>query len=145
MAWWCEAVNCCLGQCCQGCFSSPQCPSYQIRKIVCCACAGGVSPATDYERNSYLAIPHASRHVRNARAVMHVGIAHPRRRGKRSRHSRRIHTPQFCVSDKRPMRHQATMSERHRWHMFSARCDICGLIQLKMTVTRRANKQCLNS
>ena len=46
---------------------------------------------------------HASRHVSDARAVMHVGIANPRWRGKRSRHSRRIRNPQFYVSDKRPM------------------------------------------
>ena len=34
---------------------------------------------------------------------MHVGIAIPRWWGKRSRHSRRMHNPQFYVSDKRPM------------------------------------------
>ena len=39
----------------------------------------------------------------HARAVMHVGIANPRCRGKRSRHSRRRGNPQFYVSDKRPM------------------------------------------
>ena len=44
---------------------------------------------------------HASRHVRHARAVMHVGIANPRWRGKRSRHSRRMRNPQICVSGKR--------------------------------------------
>ena len=33
---------------------------------------------------------YASRHVRDARAVMHVGFANPRRRAKRSRHSRRM-------------------------------------------------------
>ena len=43
------------------------------------------------------------RHVRHARAVMHVGIANPRWRGKRSRHSRRMRNPQFYVSGKRPM------------------------------------------
>ena len=43
---------------------------------------------------------HASRHVRHARAVMHVGIASPRWRGKRSWHSRRIRNPQFYVSGK---------------------------------------------
>ena len=46
---------------------------------------------------------HASRHVRHARAVMHVGIAKPRWRRKRSRHSRRMRNPQFYVSGKRPM------------------------------------------
>ena len=38
---------------------------------------------------------HASRHVRDARAVMHVGIAYQRWRGKRSRHSRRMRTRNF--------------------------------------------------
>ena len=38
---------------------------------------------------------HASRHVRDARAVMHVGIACPRWRGKRSRHSWRMRTRNF--------------------------------------------------
>ena len=46
---------------------------------------------------------HASRHVRHARAVMHVGITIPRWRGKRSRHSRRMRNPQCYVSGKRPM------------------------------------------
>ena len=39
----------------------------------------------------------------HARAVMHVGIANPWRRGKRSRHSRRMRNPQFYVSRKRAM------------------------------------------
>ena len=34
---------------------------------------------------------------------MHVGIANPRSRGKRSRHSRRMRNPQFYVSGKRPI------------------------------------------
>ena len=38
-----------------------------------------------------------------ARAVMHPGIANPRWRGKRSRHSRRMRNPQFYISGKRPM------------------------------------------
>ena len=46
---------------------------------------------------------HASRHVRHARAVMHVGIANPRWRGKRSRHSRRMRNPQFYLFGKRPI------------------------------------------
>ena len=40
---------------------------------------------------------------RPARVVKHVGIANARWRGKRSRHSRRMRNPQFCVSGKRPM------------------------------------------
>ena len=46
---------------------------------------------------------HASRHVRDARAVMHVGIAIPRWRGKRSRNFRRMRKTQFYVCGKRPM------------------------------------------
>ena len=34
---------------------------------------------------------------------MHVGIVNPRWRGKRSRHSQRMHNPQLYVSGKRPM------------------------------------------
>ena len=49
---------------------------------------------------------HASRHVRDARAVMHVGINNQRWWGKRSRHSRRMRNPQFCVSGKRQISHQ---------------------------------------
>ena len=51
--------------------------------------------------------PAASRHARDARAVMHAEIAYwrcflwSRWRGKRSRHSRRMHYPQFHVSVKR--------------------------------------------
>ena len=45
----------------------------------------------------------ALRHVRHARAVMHIRIANPRWRGKRSQPSRRMRNPQFYVSDKRPM------------------------------------------
>ena len=53
---------------------------------------------------------HASRHVRHARAVMHVGIANPRWWGKRSRHSRCMRNPQFCVSGKRPIMHSFSSS-----------------------------------
>ena len=47
--------------------------SYQIRKIVVCACAGiagDVFPATAGYRSR-----HASRHVRDARAVVHARVA----------------------------------------------------------------------
>ena len=66
-------------------------------------------PPTSKETASYRS-EHASRHVRHARAVMHAGIANPRWRGKRSRHSRRMHNPQFYVSGKRPMPSQAKIS-----------------------------------
>ena len=45
----------------------------------------------------------ASRHVRHARALMHVMIANPRWRGIRSQHTRRMRNPHFNVSGKRPM------------------------------------------
>ena len=57
---------------------------------------------------------HAPRHVRHARAVMHVGIANPRWPGKRSRHSRRMRNPQFCVSCKRPITKSVTYYSR-KW------------------------------
>ena len=56
------------------------------------------SKETACERSRY-----ASRHVRDARAVMHVVITKKRWRGKRSRHSRYMRNPQFYVSGKRPM------------------------------------------
>ena len=79
--------------------------SYQIRKIVCCTCAGNagnVFPRHRLQRKttSYRS-RHASRHVRDTRAVMHVGIANRRWRGKRSR---RMRNPNFYVSGERPIR-----------------------------------------
>ena len=49
--------------------------------------------------------------MRHARAVMHVGIANPWWRGKRSWHSRRMRNLQFNVSGKRPMADKMDMSE----------------------------------
>ena len=46
---------------------------------------------------------HASRHVRHARAVMHVGIAYPRLRGKCSRHSRRMRISNFTYLVRGPL------------------------------------------
>ena len=68
---------------------------------------------------------HASRHVRHARAVMHVGITNPRWRGKCSRHSRRMCNPQFCVSGKRPIVQSVTFQTtgQLRKKLF-ARCDL---------------------
>ena len=57
---------------------------------------------------------HPSRHVRHTRVVMHVGIANPRWRGKRTRHSRRVRNPQFYVLARGPLfrwRHQSTQWE----------------------------------
>ena len=59
-------------------------------------------PLTSKETACYWS-RHASRHVRDARGVMHVGIADPRWREKRSQYSRHMRNPQFYVYDKRPM------------------------------------------
>ena len=80
--------------------------SCQIHKNVDCACAGktgNIFPATNLKETAGKQSRHASRHVRDASAVMHVRITNPSWRGKRSRHSRRMHNPQFYVSDKRPL------------------------------------------
>ena len=71
-------------------------------------------PPTSRETGSYRS-RHASRHVRHARAVMHAGIANPRCRGKRSRHSRRMRNPQFYVSGKRPMVESYSTQCNTRW------------------------------
>ena len=61
------------------------------------------SPPLTSKETARLRSRHASRHVREARVVMHVGIAYPWWWGKHSRHSRRMRNPQFYVSGKRPM------------------------------------------
>ena len=69
-----------------------------MRKTACCACAGNagnVYPTTDFKGKRKLAIL--------ARAMVHVGIAKPRWRGNRSRHSRRMGKPLSYVFGKRPM------------------------------------------
>ena len=52
--------------------------------------------------------------MHNARALIHVGIANPRWRGKRSRHSKRMRIPQFYISGKRPI---PWKSGKHRFHI----------------------------
>ena len=64
---------------------------------------GTFSPSPTSKESTSMLSRHASRHVRDARAVMHVGIANPRWWGKRSQHSRRMRNPQFYVSGKRPI------------------------------------------
>ena len=61
------------------------------------------SPPTTSNETARLRSLHASWHIRDARAVMHVGIANPRLRYKRSWHSRRMRNPQISVSGKTPM------------------------------------------
>ena len=60
---------------------------------------------------------HAPRHVLDARGVMHVGIAKPRRRGKRSQHSRRMRNPHFYVSGKRSMGGITPYPGNHIYHV----------------------------
>ena len=48
--------------------------------------------------------------MRHSRAMMYVGIADPRCRGKRPRHSRRMRNPQFYVSDKKPIGRESGLS-----------------------------------
>ena len=64
---------------------------------------GTFSPPPTSQEPVSLRSRHAPRHVRDARAVLHVGIANPTVQGKRSRHFRRMRNQQFYVSDKRPM------------------------------------------
>ena len=60
-------------------------------------------PPTSKETASYRS-RHASRHVRDARAVMHVRIAYLRWWGKRSRHSQRMFTSNFTYLSRGPFR-----------------------------------------
>ena len=79
--------------------------SYKIRKIAGCACAGNAGerfPRHRLQRKPLVSDPDMH-HGTCARAVMHVGIANPRWRGKRSRHSWCMRNPKFYVSGKRPM------------------------------------------
>ena len=81
--------------------------SYQIRKIAICSCAGNAGnfpPRLNSKETTCKRPRHASRHVRHARVVMHVGIAYPGRRGKRSRHSRRMRIRNFSYLARGPCR-----------------------------------------
>ena len=78
--------------------------SCQIRKIAGCAgMPGTFLPPPITTETACSRSRHAKRHVRHARAMMHVGIANPRWRGKRSRHSQRMPNPQFYVTGERPI------------------------------------------
>ena len=71
--------------------------------------SGTFSPPPTSMKTAFYRSRHASRHVRHARVVMHVGIANRRWRGKRSRHSRHMRNSQIYVFGKRPMAVQLTM------------------------------------
>ena len=79
--------------------------SFQIRKT-----AGTFSPQPTSKDTTNQRSRHAPQHVREARAVMHIGIANPRWRGKRSRYSRLVRKPQFHLSGKRLVRCLVTTS-----------------------------------
>ena len=80
--------------------------SYQIRKIVYCACAGNagnIFPATDFKWKSLISDPG----MHHGTCVTHVpwcmsGLLTCGGGGKRSRHSRRMRNSQLYVSGKRP-------------------------------------------
>ena len=85
---------------------SPAWASYQTRNIAGCTCtgnAGNVFSDTYFKGNRWFVIPACITARSWRQAVMHVVIANPRWRGKRSRHSRRTRNLQFHVSGKRPM------------------------------------------
>ena len=65
--------------------------------------SGTISPPPTSKKTTSGRSWYASRHVRHAHAVMHVGIAKPCWWGKRFRHSRDMCNPQFYVSSKRRM------------------------------------------
>ena len=80
------------------------------------------------KKNSCLRSRHASRHVRHARAVMQVGVANLRWRGKFSQHSRRMRNLQFYVSGKRPIyQHHDDIPQRRPipWTMSRSEGPIC--------------------
>ena len=85
--------------------------SYQTRKI-CGMCMlreyRERFPITNFKKKTLVIDPGkhhdtcVKRHLRHARAVMHIGIANPRWRGKRCRHSRCMRNLQICVYAKSP-------------------------------------------
>ena len=87
---------------------------------------GTFSPPPTSKETASQRSRHASRHVRHARVVMHVGIAHSRWRGKRSRHSRRMRNPQFYVSGKRPMAESSRIG-------FCPECMLCPHLSISVT------------
>ena len=83
---------------------------------------GTISPPPTSKETASQRSRHAPRHVRDARAVMHFGIANPRWRGKHSRHSRRMRNSQFCVPGKRPIDRAHTQDGR--WWIHSSQALI---------------------
>ena len=86
--------------------NTPEWPSCQIRKIAGCACAGiawNVSPPprfSDPDRHHGTCVTHVPLCIPGS---LTSGFFWSRWRGKRSRHSRCMRNPRFCVSGKRPI------------------------------------------
>ena len=91
--------------------------------------SGTFSPPPTSKETASSRSRHASRHVRDARAVIHVGIAYPRWQGKRSRQSRRMRTRNFTYLARRAYRFSSGMTrlwasralreEHNRWYWLS--------------------------
>ena len=79
------------------------CQRYKTSQMGLLQDAGNVFPPPTSRETASLRARHASRHMRHARDLMHVGIANLRWRGKRSRHSRRMCNRQLYVFSKRPI------------------------------------------
>ena len=97
--------------CSRGAAPPKQWASYQIRKIAGCACAGNagnVFPRCQFQRKPLVSDPA----VHHARAVMHVGIAYLRWRGKRSRHSGRMRTRNFAYLARGPWRNICSLNRQ---------------------------------
>ena len=70
----------------------------KLRAVHAPGMPGTFSPSPTSRQTAGKRSWHASRHVRHARAVMHVGIVNPRWQGNRC-----MRNPKFYVSGKRPM------------------------------------------
>ena len=84
---------------------------------------GRFSPPTTSKETLAQHAQHASRHVRHAHALMHVGIANLRWPGKRSWHSRHMRNPQFYVSGKRPIERYLCQVSKYRPSLWSQCTD----------------------
>ena len=86
--------------------NTPEWPSCQIRKIAGCACPGipgAFSPPprfSDPDRHRCTCVTHVPLCMPGS---LTSGFLWSRWRGKRSRHSRRMCNPRFCVSGGRPI------------------------------------------
>ena len=90
---------CCVLSCAMICIFCVPWASYQIRKIAGCACAGNagnVFPRRRFQRKPLVSVPG----MHHGTCVTH--IAYLRWRGKRSRHSRRMRTPNFAYLARGP-------------------------------------------